>query len=76
MSTVDYAQADGRAERTNQTTITMMRQMVDYNQASWDEVLPFIEFAINSHQSEGNSVYGRHGERTETTVEFGSTSTR
>ena len=56
MSTADYAQADGRAERTNQTAITIMRQLVDYNQANWDEVLPFIEFAINSHQSEGTGV--------------------
>ena len=30
--------------------------MVDYNQANWDEVLPFIEFAINSHQSEGTKA--------------------
>ena len=56
MSTADYAQADGRAEKTNQTAITMMRQMVDYNQANWDEVLPFIEFAINSHQNEGTKA--------------------
>ena len=56
MSTADYAQADGRAERRNQTAITMMRQMVDYNQANWDEVLPFIEFAINSYQSKGTGV--------------------
>ena len=38
-STVNNAQADGRAERTNQTAITIMRQMVDYNQANWDEIL-------------------------------------
>ena len=56
MSTAGYAQANGRAERTNQTYITMMRQMVDYNQANWDEVLLFIEFAINSHQSKGTGV--------------------
>ena len=57
MSTVDYAHtADGRAKRTNQTAITMMRQMVDYYQANWDELLPFVEFAINSHQSEGTGV--------------------
>ena len=56
MSTADYAQADCRAERTNQTAITMMRQLVDYNQANWDEILPFIEFSINSHQSEGTGA--------------------
>ena len=30
--------------------------MVDYNQANWDEILPFIEFVINSHQSEGTKA--------------------
>ena len=56
MSTADYAQADGRSEKTNQTTITICRQMVSYNQSNWDEKLPLIEFAINSHQSEGTGV--------------------
>ncbi len=56
MSTADYAQADGRSEKTNQTMITICRQMVSYNQSNWDEVLPLIEFAINSHQSEGTGV--------------------
>ena len=56
MSTADYAQADGRSEKTNQTTITICRQMISYNQSNWDEILPLIEFAINSHQSEGTGV--------------------
>ena len=43
-------------EKTNQTTITICRQMVSYNQSNWDERLPLIEFAINSHQSEGTGV--------------------
>ena len=56
MSTSDYAQADGRSEKTNHTTITICRQMVSYNQGDWDKILPLIEFAINSHHSEGTGV--------------------
>ena len=56
MSTADNAPADGRSEKTNQTTITICRQMISYNQINWDEVLPLIEFAINSHQSDGTGV--------------------
>ena len=49
ISTTHYAQADGRSETTNQTTITICHQMVSYNQSNWDEKLPLIEFAINLH---------------------------
>ena len=56
MSTADYAQTDGRSEKTNQTTITICRHMINYNQSNWEEILPLIEFAINSHQSEGTGV--------------------
>ena len=48
-STAGYAQADGRAERTNQTTENVLRALVDYNQADWDLKLYAVEFAINSH---------------------------
>ena len=30
--------------------------MVSYNQGDWDKILPLIEFAINSHHSEGTGV--------------------
>ena len=50
-STAGYAQADGRAERTNQTTENVLRALVDYNQADWDTELYAVEFAINSHAS-------------------------
>ena len=56
MSTADYAQADGRWEKINQTTLTICRQMISYNQSKWDEILTLIKFAINSHQSEGTGV--------------------
>jgi len=49
MSTAGYAQADGRAERTNQSVENVLRASVDYNQADWDTKLFAVEFAINSH---------------------------
>ena len=45
-STAGYAQADGRAERTNQSVENVLRSFVDYNQADWDVKLFAVEFAI------------------------------
>ena len=59
MSTAGYAQVDGRAERTNQSVenVTVLRALVDYNQADWDSKLFAVEeFAINSHANATSSM--------------------
>lgn len=48
MTTSYNPQADGQAEKSNQTVEIALRHFVDYNQESWTSYLPQIEFAINT----------------------------
>ena len=64
-STAFHPQFDGQTERTIQTLEDMLRACVLNFQGSWEEHLPFIEFAYNNsfHASIGmapyEALYGR-----------------
>ena len=59
MSTAYNPQADGQAEKTNQTVEVALRHYVDYTQQSWAQYIPQVEFAINSakNSTTGMSPY-------------------
>lgn len=53
MSTAFSPQTDGQSERTNQTMEVMLRTLLSNRDYSdWKELLPVVEFAINSMRSE------------------------
>ena len=63
-STTCHPQMDGQTEVVNRTLGTMLRALVGKNLGTWEDCLPFIEFAYNRaiHSSTGYSpfelVYG------------------
>lgn len=48
MSTAFHPQTDGATERTNRSVGQILRAMVKPDQSDWVEMLPMVEFAINS----------------------------
>ena len=65
LSTTFHPQTDGQAERTIQTLEDMLRACVIDFKGSWDDHLPFIEFAYNNSyhssipMSPYEALYGR-----------------
>ena len=63
-STTCHPQTDGQIEVVNRTLGTLLRAIVGKNLNTWEDCLPFIEFAYNRsiHSSTGFSpfelVYG------------------
>ena len=47
-STAYHPQTDGQAERMNRLVGEVLRHFVCADQTDWDELLPMVEFAINS----------------------------
>ena len=47
-STAYHPQTDGQAERMNRLAGEVLRHFVCADQTDWDELLPMVEFAINS----------------------------
>ena len=65
LSTAFHPQTDGQAERTIQTLEDMLRACVINFKDSWDDHLPFIEFAYNNNyhssiqMAPSEALYGR-----------------
>jgi hypothetical protein len=55
MSTADHPQTDGQTERANRVAEDILRSYCAENPASWSELLPMVEFAMNNavHASTG-----------------------
>ena len=49
MSTAFHPQADGLAEKANQTIERYLRTFVAGNEQKWDDLLPLAEFSYNAH---------------------------
>ncbi|KAG9454329.1 hypothetical protein H6P81_007233 [Aristolochia fimbriata] len=58
-STICHPQTDGQTEVVNRTLGTMLRAIVGKNLKTWEDCLPFIEFANNRaiHSSTGFSTF-------------------
>ena len=48
LSTAFHPQSDGQTERMNRVIEDMLRHYVSPTQTDWDDLLPLVEFAINS----------------------------
>ena len=48
MTTANHPQADGLVEKSNDTITESLRASVNWEQSNWEELLPAVEFAINS----------------------------
>ena len=46
-STTCYRQTDGQTEVVNRTLSQLLRAVIQKNLKSWEECLPFVEFAYN-----------------------------
>ena len=63
-STTCHPQTDGQTEVVNRTLITMLRAIIEKNIRTWEDCLPFVEFAYNravhstTHCSPFEIVYG------------------
>lgn len=66
MSSGYHPQTNGQTERTNRVVEEVLRSFIDNRLSSWDELLPFVEFAINNAKSASTGYspfflnYGRH----------------
>ena len=66
LSTAFHPQTDGQTERMNRVIEDTLRHFVGPRQDAWDDLLPYVEFAINNSKSAatGNTPfflnYGRH----------------
>ena len=49
LSTAYHPQIDGQTEVTNHMLGNLLRVIVNSNSKSWDECLPYVEFAYNRH---------------------------
>jgi hypothetical protein len=56
MSTVFHPQTDGRSEKTNKTTVQVLRNLIARSQKHWVRHLPQTEFAINAAVNEATGV--------------------
>ena len=64
MSTSFHPETNGQTERMNRIVEQLLRHYVNEEQTDWDELLPMVEFAINSakHDSTGfTPFYLNHG---------------
>ena len=65
MGTAYHPESDGQTENANKTLEIMLRSVVDFTQADWDEHLPAAELAFNNSKNETTGftpfylVYGR-----------------
>ena len=63
-STTCHPQTDGQTEVVNRTLITLLRAIIEKNIRTWEDCLPFVEFAYNraihstTHCSPFEIVYG------------------
>ena len=66
LSTAFHPQTDGQTERMNRVIEDTLRHFVGPRQDAWDELLPYVEFAINNSKSAATGHtpfflnYGRH----------------
>ena len=66
MSTAYYPQTDGQTERTNQVLEDYLRNLVNYDQNDWYQLLPFAEYVYNNSKASANKLtpffanYGFH----------------
>jgi len=51
-----HPEANGQAERTNQTLEQYLRFYCNYQQSNWSDLLPLAEFAYNNASSESSGV--------------------
>ena len=51
MSTAYHPQSDGQTERANRTIEEVLRHFTSNSPASWDDLLPYVEFAMNNAKS-------------------------
>ena len=63
-STTCHPQTDGQTEVVNRTLVQLLRALISRNLKSWEDLLPFVEFAYNrvvhstTHTSPFEIVYG------------------
>jgi hypothetical protein len=48
MSTAFHPQTDGSTERCNRSITQILRSIIDADQSNWSDMIPLVEFAINS----------------------------
>lgn len=48
LSSGNHPETDGSTERMFRTTEEIMRCYINYNQSNWQELLPFVQFSLNS----------------------------
>ena len=73
MSTSFHPQTDGQTERVHRVIEEVLRQSINPEQSNWDDLLPVVEFAVNSavHKSTGFSpFYVNYGREPETPASF------
>ena len=56
MSTAFHPETDGRSERTNKTTIQVLRQYVSRQQKDWTAHLSTVEYAMNMARNDSTGV--------------------
>ena len=56
MTTVDFAQANGQAERANGAIVQMLRAYCSEKPKAWSSLLPGLEFAYNSAPSASTGI--------------------
>jgi len=64
MSTAYHSQTDGQTERTNQVLEGYLRNLVNYDQDDWYQLLPLAEFAYNNSSTNAHRLtpfYANYG---------------